>query len=71
MARVDADAGIAFALSQVKVALQAGQLVEFARQITGLGAHFLHANTIRLGRGNPRFHAFAGGRANAVKVETG
>ena len=71
VARVDADARIALFLRKMKVALQTGQLLEFALHVGCNRLEFLHANTIRLRGGHPFFDPFAGGRADAVKVEAG
>ena len=69
--RVDADAGITFLLGKMKMPPEAGDLFETAAQVGRLRLQFLHANTIRQGQGKPLLQAFAGGGADAVKVETG
>ena len=61
MARINTHAGVAFLLGEVKVALHISQGLKLARNIVGLGFDFLHANTIRRKRLQPRLKPFAGG----------
>ncbi len=68
---VDAHARIALFLGIVKVPLQVGKALEPVGHVGGLGLHFLHTNTIRPRGCHPAFHAFAGGRSDAIEIEAG
>ena len=69
--RVDAHARIALFLGKVKVSLQVREALEPVGHVGRLSLHFLHANTIRPRGCHPAFHAFAGGRADAIEIEAG
>ena len=66
---VDAHARIALLLRKMKVAAQAGQLLEASLHIGGLRLDLLHANTIGPDLGQPGLQAFGRCRADAVEVD--
>nr|ACN62978.1 exodeoxyribonuclease III Xth [Diaphorobacter sp. PCA039] len=61
VAGIDAHAGVALLHRKMKVALQAGQLLETPLHVRRLGLDFLYANTIRPALGNPCLDPFGRG----------
>jgi len=61
VAGVHAHARVTFFLSEMKMPLEPGQLLELACHVGGLRLDFLHANTIRTSLRDPVFQPFAGG----------
>ncbi len=71
MPGVNAHAGIAFFLGEVKIAAKIGQCVKPAQNILRLRFDLLDANTIGRSFDQPRLQTFAGGRPNTVEVKAG